>query len=139
MKNVYLASAYETKQQIRQYARIMNACGFTVTSTWHEQEEPASGNQGLGPADLNERPEVGRPYALADLRDIDAADTLILFTDGSGRGGRHFETGYAWASGKGIVIIGNRLHVFHTLPGIDYWEDFTTYVANFPVIYPVEE
>jgi len=139
MKRIYLASAYETKLQIKQYARILNACGFTVTSTWHETEEPASGKQGLGADSLNERPELGRPYALQDIADIDAADTLMLFTDGNGRGGRHWETGYAWANGKLIVIVGDRQHVFHTLPGIDYYEDFSTLVANFPVKYPVEE
>lgn len=64
-----------------------------------------------------------------DIEDIDAALTLVSFTEagGGGKGGRHTEYGYAIAQNKRLVIIGPREHIFHTHPGVEIfsqWGDF---------------
>jgi nucleoside 2-deoxyribosyltransferase len=58
--------------------------------------------------------------AQVDLEQIDAADMVLVYTKGCEMtpGGMHFETGYAYARGKQIVLIGPPTNVFHTLPNI---------------------
>jgi nucleoside 2-deoxyribosyltransferase len=59
---------------------------------------------------------VARAAADRNLHDIDASDIFILLTTGmAARGGRHFETGYAFARGKPIVILGPVEHAFQHL------------------------
>lgn len=77
---------------------------FQVTSTWLTH---------------NEDGETEQQIASRDLRDIDAADALILFTVPPHvpmyRGGRHAESFYAYARGKAVVIVGPQENVFHSL------------------------
>ncbi len=55
-----------------------------------------------------------------------AADYFILLAEHDSRtGGKHFETGFAYAAKKNILIVGRRENVFHWLHGIMFdetWE-----------------
>lgn len=101
---IYLASNYSTHPQMRGYAEMLEQHGHTVNSEW------INGTHG---GDDREQ------YARIDLRDVDAAEALILFTaapTGSRtRGGKHVEFGYALAKGKRIFIVGEPQNVFHHL------------------------
>ena len=52
--------------------------------------------------------------AARDLREIEAADALLLYAAGcqGSHGGVHFEAGYARALGKMFFVIGEPLHIF---------------------------
>ena len=60
---------------------------------------------------------MARDAAERNLKDIDACDVFIVLTTGTpARGGRHFETGYAFALGKPIMVVGPVEHAFQYLP-----------------------
>lgn len=44
--------------------------------------------------------------------------------DGSGRGGRHVELGYALALDKSIWLVGRREHIFHSLPQVKHFDSW---------------
>lgn len=92
---------------MQKHAEALQAMGHEVTSEW------INGTHQGGDS---------REYALIDLRDIDAADALVLFSESPAgsrtRGGKHVEFGYALAKGKRIFIVGNHGNVFHRLDGI---------------------
>ena len=100
---IYLSARFGQAEEMRNVRAELTKLGHTVTSRWID---------GL----LKENAEAARQ----DLEDIRQADAVLLFTDHtpSYEGGRHFETGYAYAAGKPIVIVGPRLNIFHYLPDI---------------------
>ena len=52
-----------------------------------------------------------------NLEDIDACEVFVVLTTGSpARGGRHFETGYAFARDKPIIVVGPIEHTFSISP-----------------------
>jgi nucleoside 2-deoxyribosyltransferase len=58
-----------------------------------------------------------------NITDLDSADVIVVMTTGTpARGGRHFETGYAYASGKPVLIAGPLEHAFHHLPHVEVTE-----------------
>jgi hypothetical protein len=121
MRKIYLAAQYARNPEMRQVRNILHGLGYSVTSRWIDQHD-GSLEEALGEAELGANPERGVPFALKDIEDIRAADTVIHFT-GAGRGGRHTEFGIAIALGKSLILIGPREHVFHTLPQILWFPD----------------
>jgi hypothetical protein len=131
MERVYLAAQYERHPEMRHYREMLDKLGIKVTSRWID----AHGGQlteALGEAELNADPNRGIPFALIDIEDIHAADTMISFT-GAGRGGRHVEFGIAWANNKRLILVGSREHVFHTLPGVHCYPDFISLYYNIEI------
>lgn len=122
---IYLAAKYGRRAEIAEYARQANAAGLTVTSTWLYRSEDLQSDTDAVSARLA---DDARDWSLSDLEDIRAADVLVCFADDKHvRGGKHFETGYAYAIGKRIVIVGAPELTFHRLPFIDIvpsWEAF---------------
>jgi nucleoside 2-deoxyribosyltransferase len=104
---LYLASNYSTHPQMREIAETLQHRGHEVTSEWingtHGGDDRAA-------------------YAQIDLRDIDAAEALIFFSESPAgsrtRGGKHVEFGYALAKGKRVFIVGPPVNVFHHLPEV---------------------
>jgi len=104
---IYLAANYSMHPEMREHAAALGAHGHEVTSEWingtHGGDDRAA-------------------YARIDLRDVDAADAVIFFSESPlhsrTRGGKHVEFGYALAKGKRIFIIGGCYNVFHYLPEI---------------------
>jgi nucleoside 2-deoxyribosyltransferase len=113
---VYLAGAFERREEMREVRNRLNAFGYTVTSRWIDILDDVNP---IGAADLKD--EVGlmraNDFAIADLHDVYDADLVIMFS-GGGRGGRHIEFGYAVALDKELIIVGERENVFHALSGV---------------------
>lgn len=60
--------------------------------------------------------------AIDDVEDIRNCDVFVVFTvDGdtpTRRGGRHWETGFAYGIGKPVFICGPKENIFHFLPDV---------------------
>jgi nucleoside 2-deoxyribosyltransferase len=102
---IYLACRFSRRHEMQGCRADLLRAGFTVTSRW---------------IDLKEKVEAdARQCADIDVADIKLADIIISFPDPArayaSRGGHFFEEGYAFASGKPVIIVGNRSHVFHHL------------------------
>lgn len=130
---VYLAAMYSLKDDIRLKAEDLKQLGIQCTSTWlKEPHDPKIG--------INEvTPEFCCETAHQDLDDILRSDVVVLFTvDGTIptlRGGRHFESGFAYGISvaqtiKNLVIpnttmrpmrvmtVGPKENIFHHLESI---------------------
>jgi nucleoside 2-deoxyribosyltransferase len=107
----YLAGRFSRRAEMRAVAADLEAAGHVVTSRWirerAENEARAAAN------------------ARRDLRDIDQADAVLVFTDEprstTSRGGHWVEVGYALGQGKAICVIGWRENVFCWLPEISFF------------------
>lgn len=112
---VYVAADFARADDANEVARFLEAnARVTVISRWHRQATPAeaaaAGRVGGPPED------VARAAAVRNLADIDESEVVIVMTTGMpARGGRHFETGYAFARGKSVVILGPVEHAFQHL------------------------
>ena len=103
--------------------------GRGVTSRWIDQH---GGNllESFVADKLNDDPEDCAKYAQVDVDDLSAADVVVSFTsaDGGGKGGRHVEFGLALGLGKRLVIVGPRENVFHTLPHVEHYPNWSRLV-----------
>lgn len=118
---VYVAGAWVDMPRLREMRDELTKLGFVVTSRWMEQ--------------------VGRDYsgtenefikeAQKDLEDIDKADFLIVDTFGETRGGREWETGYAYGRGKRVLRVGPIRNPFHTRAALAFidWTGALSYLA----------
>ena len=116
----YLASAYIRRDELREYAKVIEKYGAEVTSRW------LHGTHGMAPVtDTSPEADFQRArFAYEDLEDIRAADTLLSFTGEGGRGGRQVEFGFAISEHKILVLVGPREHVFHYLPTVIQFDTF---------------
>ena len=110
---IYLASAYQRRDRLREYAADLQQLGWHVTSTWLSTTAPLDVK--IGSISATESAFL----AQRDIEDIKRADIFLTFTESeSGRypsGGRHVEFGMAMALHKPILIVGPKENVFHTL------------------------
>lgn len=121
---VYLAARFSRKNEIKAKSLELIELGINVTSRW--LDETADPN-----SDLKEfSDDLHTQVAQTDIEDIDNADLLVLFTEDPElafkRGGRHFESGYAYGKGTPMVTVGPKENVFHHLPkilNVDTWEE----------------
>lgn len=105
--NIYLDASTSRADEMNQYASLLYRFGHVVVSRWHTGE--------LGTARLElDNPKL-RTRAQDDLDDIDVCDLLLAFTGSGGRGGRHYEAGYAHSRGKVVLVVGPAEHAFHML------------------------
>jgi nucleoside 2-deoxyribosyltransferase len=116
MFKVYLASQYHMKEQTRQYAKDLHAARLECTSDWLLEPHEASSKLVSLHTDLKEQ------YAAQDLYDILRADAFVVFsvseTTEIVRGGMVFETGFAYAQRKPVIVCGPKQCIFHFLPDI---------------------
>ena len=119
---LYLAAQYSWKDQIKGYAKELEAAGYEITSTWLHERKGASTEL----TQLSNR--FLREHAAIDLRDIEAADAVVFFSVGptelTKRGGRHVEFGLAYALGKKIVVCGPKENIFHYLDDVIHFNNF---------------
>lgn len=113
---IYLCGRYARRDELNAYRRELEARGFTVTSRWLDEK---------GPDIMLHREEYGDRMAHdaeVDLADITAADVIIQFSDepvevspfpNAARGGRHFELGFAVATGLHCLVCGPQENIFH--------------------------
>jgi nucleoside 2-deoxyribosyltransferase len=101
---IYLAASYNDKERIRLLSLQLEALGLIPVNHW--QDEPA-----------NVELKDWSKYANRDLQDIHRCDVLVVLTDRpSTTGAYHFETGFAFALGKQVLVVGKRTNFFHHLP-----------------------
>ena len=123
---LYLAAAYRMAPLMNQHAIRLASLGHVITSRWHAQASAA-----LDACILDERlAHTATQIAQHDLDDITRADALLLFAQPGlpQRGGKHFETGYAYAIGKHVAVIGGIELLFHRLPGIALYADLEAWI-----------
>lgn len=106
------------------YREQLENKGHEVSSRWH------TGDLGNPRLELDD-PDIQK-RAIQDLRDIRICDILIAFAaNGIGRGGRHFEVGFAQGAGKIVFLIGEPEHAFHSLfPRFNSWAECFDYIGG---------
>lgn len=115
---VYLAARFDSRAEIVLKRKNLYdlELGIIVSSRWLDERVPST----IGIHDLN--PSEYLAPAIADIIDIQNSDVLVLFSvDGdtpTKRGGRHWETGFAYGLGKKVIICGPRENIFHFLPDV---------------------
>jgi nucleoside 2-deoxyribosyltransferase len=119
---VYLAAPYVKKDQINEYAAELRAGGIEVTASWlDEPHKPTTQMQEL-------THEEHQKYAIQDVKDVQAADILIFFTDPTKtiiRAGRHVEFGIAIHRRIPIYVVGEeRENIFHHLPKVVHFKEW---------------
>lgn len=122
--HIYLASRFSRNDEMRGVRDVLHAMNYRVTSRWidlhgGDQKESAANEV------LNSDPASVAHFGEHDLEDIHAADTLISFTGPGGKGGRHVEFGYGLALGMRMIVVGPREHIFHTLPQVEHFADWS--------------
>ena len=118
---IYIAGSYHRRDEFRERAAEMASDGHHVTSSWLQ------GNYSTTAQVADYTREQLNLFASNDLWDIDGSDVLVLFSDAPmyARGGKHFETGYAYQAGIPIIVIGDIEYAFHALPCVhqfDTWQ-----------------
>jgi len=118
--SIYLASLYSRREEMEDYASMLiNDFGYDITSRWVFGGEEGFSNEEI---------------AIFDLEDVDAADTIIAFSEPYGTlykgGGRNVELGWAMAKGKRCVLIGERENVFMWHPKIEQYDTLTDWLES---------
>lgn len=119
---VYLAARFSSKAEVALRAEELKALDIECTSTWLTEEAPAN-------TTLDKHSDSYLTHtAMVDIRDMRRSDAIVLFTidpkEMTPRGGRHFESGFAYGSGKPLIICGPRENVFHYLPDVVVCKEF---------------
>jgi hypothetical protein len=104
---IYLCGRYGRKAELAFYAALMAADGHEITASWLSEMT----------LDDDALTDFGRALAAdTDAHDIDCSELVMVFSEAPdspyGRGGRHFEHGYAAAKGKEIMLVGPFENVF---------------------------
>lgn len=104
---VYIAGRYSKLKELKEESLLFEKAGIGITATWLDNKE-----DGMSFEDI----------AVVDLKDVDEADALVLYTEPYGTavpgGGRHVEFGYALGKGKKIILVGPLENVFHWHPNV---------------------
>lgn len=145
---VYLAAMYSLKEMVRKRAEDLSRLGIECTSTW--LDEPHAPSTGLKEV----TPEFCIETAHKDLSDILRSDVMVLFTEEPTtptlRGGRHFESGFAYGIAMAqtlklvaedafvrpmqVMTVGPRENIFHHLELIrnhGSWNDALLYLIDY--------
>jgi hypothetical protein len=90
---VYFAGRYSRKKEIAEVAELAKKIGVNVVSTWHDKPDVE-----IDEAAIEANEMFFLKEALADLDELDTANTLVFFSEsptvGIPRAGRHVEFGY---------------------------------------------
>lgn len=126
MKQVYIASRFNNATLVKVFMlKVFTLPGgdkILFTNTWQDEEPPTKLDS-----------SYARSVAARDLWNIDNADEVWVLTEDCERvpGGMHFETGYAYATGKRIIVIGPRVNIFHHLPYMETWDSIPKFLMHF--------
>jgi hypothetical protein len=130
---VYLASMFSDKDRVKARGLELQALGIECTSRWADEKVPHNVTIKDLPTAYHEE------TAVADLEDILKADKIVLTVpepqllvdatvSSSSRGGRHFESGFAYGlivaqmldggrPTRELIVLGKQENVFHYLTG----------------------
>lgn len=125
--NIYVASQYARRDEMRQVRSKLISRGHSVTSRWLDENEPLNAQMG------QQTTEWYRQTAFVDLYDIQAADVVLFFSEdplvGIPRGGRHVEFGYALGRGMRVDVIGPKENIFHYVGKVTHYNCLEDYLA----------
>lgn len=134
---VYLQAKYGRRAFMREVAEYLRGGGHEVTSTWVTDTSLPDEEVRITPELLTATLEK---WAVQNVRDLMRSDTVFAFTERASarpdtkRGGRHVEFGMAWMLKKKCVVIGIRENVFHHLPGVLHFMDWSYAQMGMPGI-----
>jgi nucleoside 2-deoxyribosyltransferase len=124
MSAVYLAGRFSRRFQLQGVRADLQRAGHCGTSRWIDLREEVAAD--------------AAKCARIDIEDIEAADVLISFPDlprsTNTRGGHFFEEGFALATGRRVIVVGYRSHIFHHLPEVAF---FPTWSEALKALAPV--
>lgn len=104
---IYLCGRFGRRAELAEHAQALAEDGHEITATW--LCETSADDQYLTSQEC-------QGAAKLDTTDIDRSDLVLVFSEAPdspyGRGGRHFEHGWAAAKGKEILIVGPMENVF---------------------------
>ncbi len=114
---MYCCAPYSWREKVREFIVELEALNIESTTSWIYETALLNATLGQFTDEENEK------TAQVDKADIKRADVVVVFTiDPLGppmpRGGRHWETGFAYALGKEIVLVGPRENIFSYLPEV---------------------
>ena len=111
------------------YRDALESLGHTVTSRWINGGHQIDDNGLSAEAKEEERTRL----AIEDMQDLWDAECCISFTEAprstNTRGGRHVEFGCAFSWGKRLIVVGHRENVFHCLPRVQFFPDWSGCLA----------
>ncbi len=118
---IYLAARFSEKNRMKHIREYLEGCGHQVTSNWLDEKEAPS----ITLDQVSDEFKIA--MAIQGIEDIKSAQVVILFTidpkEMSPRGGRHFESGYAYGIAKRLWIVGPKENIFHSLPEVLQFDD----------------
>jgi hypothetical protein len=136
MSNYYFAGRFSRNKELARYRDELEEVipEAYVTSRWIDCHPDIVGGQKTSatPEQLADDPDEFWKFGKHDIEDLDCSETIVSFTDtiGGGKGGRHFEHGYAIATEKRIVLIGPRENIFHCHPYTEVFPTWKTFLEN---------
>lgn len=124
--NIYIAAAFESLERLLPIRYVIQqTTSHKVVSTWLD-EKPGISKEGNSQYILNQGKKC-KYYATRDVDELSNSDLVILDTfDLNERGGREFEVGFAYGLNVPIWRIGPPRNVFHYLPEIGKFKDWST-------------
>ena len=119
---IYLASRYGRRAEMQSVRLRLITAGHKVISRWLTEDHTIPAARLVEYSDLEVPPEA-QSFAIKDVEDVRACDTLVLFSEPANggspqRGGCHVEFGLAFGLKKRLVVVGYRQNVFHMLPEV---------------------
>lgn len=109
---IYVATSWNNKEEANAAAEQLRAAGYIVDCRWLSVHDDV-------PVDDPRRPEFLKEQALNDLEDILNSDVFILLNQFQKRGeetsGKAVEMGFAFATQRPVIMIGEPTNVFHYL------------------------
>jgi hypothetical protein len=137
---VYIASMFSDKDRVLARGKELEGLGIECTSRWASETVPHN-------VTLKEcTDDYLRETAVADVEDIIRADKIVLTVPepqllvdatvaSSSRGGRHFESGFAYGlilaqardggrPTRELIILGKKENVFHHLDGVGVTKNY---------------
>lgn len=118
--NVYIASIWSRREEMRAVEQKLKDAGHQCTARWLWTTSPNT-------------EEYWGSEALIDIEDLERSTAVLTFTQPHGSmntgGGRHFELGYAEATGLHIIGVGPREIIFHHLPTMKFFDDVDAAIA----------
>lgn len=126
---IFLAARCSRRDEMKGYAHQLVQIGHVVSSRWIE------GNHELDLTNPSQHYEDRIRFAREDVDDLCRSHMCVSFTERSretsnSRGGRHVEFGIALGVGMCLVVIGHRENVFHYLPHVYFFDNFSDFVTR---------
>lgn len=111
-KDIYIAAPITSQSDALKLAIKLMDAGFRVTSSWIREENPSK--REIDNWEWKKACEYREMRGEMDIRDVLAADTLIILaSEASTSGGLHVELGIAIGARKeNIIVVGERPNVF---------------------------